>query len=64
MTKPDDIVFAKGTYELAFASGTATVHVEHDVTADEIMPAVRELAEYVGRATRAINREGLRCVAL
>lgn len=63
MTKPDDIVFRRGTYELAFESGTATVHVEHDVTADDIMPAVRELAEYVGRATRTISREELKCAS-
>lgn len=61
MTRPDDIVFQRGTYELAFESGTATVHVEHDVTAADIMPAVRELAEYVGRATRTISREELKC---
>lgn len=48
------VVFERGTYELAFASGTATVHIEHDVTAEEIMPAVRELAEYVGHAPRAL----------
>lgn len=54
MTKPDDIVFAKGTYELALESGTATVYVEHDVTAADIMPAVRELAECVGRAPRVL----------
>lgn len=54
MTNKSDVVFEQGTYELAFASGTATVHVEHDVTADDIMPAVRELAEYVGRAPRVL----------
>lgn len=57
------VVFARGVYELAFANGTATVYVEHDVTADEIMSAVRELSEYVGRAPRALaacagRREG------
>ena len=54
MTNKSDVVFEQGTYELAFASGTATVHVEHDVTASDIMPAVRELAEYVGHAPRAL----------
>lgn len=49
-----DVVFEQGTYELTFESGTATVHVERVVTADDIMPAVRELAEYVGRATRVL----------
>lgn len=52
--KAKQIVFAHGTYELSFESGAATVHVEHDVTADDIMPAVRELAEYVGRAPRVL----------
>lgn len=54
------VVFARGTYELEFATGTATVYVEHDVTADEIMPAVRELSEYVGRAPRALAACGRR----
>lgn len=54
----NQIVFKSGTYELSFASGTATVHVEHDVTADDIMPAVRELAEYVGRAPRVLAAAG------
>lgn len=63
MTKPDDIVFRRGTYELAFESGTATVHVEHDVTAADIMPAVRELAEHVGRAPRKNAKEELRCAS-
>lgn len=57
----NSVVFERGTYELAFASGTATVHVEHDVTAEEIMPAVRELSEYVGRAPRALAACGRRC---
>lgn len=52
--KESDIVFQSGVYELAFESGSATVHVDHDVTAAEIMPAVRELAEYVGRAPRVL----------
>ena len=50
----NQIVFKRGVYELAFESGTATVHVEHDVTADDIMPAVRELVEYVGRVPRVL----------
>lgn len=54
MTNGNDVVFEQGTYELAFESGTATVYVEHDVTAADIMPAVRELAEYVGRATHVL----------
>ena len=54
MTNESDVVFEQGTYELAFESGTATVHVEYDVTADDIMPAVRELAEYVGRAPHVL----------
>lgn len=54
MTNESDVVFEQGTYELAFESGTATVHVEHDVTAADIMPAVRELAEHVGRAPRVL----------
>lgn len=53
-TNDEDVVFKSGVYELAFDSGTATVHVEHDVTAKEIMPAVRELAEYVGRVPRLL----------
>lgn len=54
MNSTKSVVFEAGTYELAFESGTATVYVEHDVTADEIMPAVRELAEYVGHAPRVL----------
>lgn len=54
MTNKSDVVFEQGTYELTFGSGSATVHVEHDVTADDIMPAVRELAEYVGHAPHVL----------
>lgn len=45
----DQIAFRAGDYEVACASGVkVTVHVPHDVTADDIAPALAGLARSIG----------------
>ncbi|MEG0303678.1 hypothetical protein [Gordonibacter sp.] len=48
MSDLDAVVFARGDYEYAGKSGTATVHVPRDVTLGDLVPAMTQLVRSAG----------------